>query len=301
MFNQVRYYANNDICIGTKVKKIYIYGNVLSGLIRMGIIVNSLLANIYIMDRPIIQSANKPNILFGGLAIAYALSAYGIGSVALFWLFLACTGLAPYSLSDIETDNPFVALAINTFLVLLFALQHTIMARKNFKEKWTRIIPVHLERSTYVLAAGVAMILVLWFWQILPGIIWSIEHEYARGAILGLAFFGIVYVLFATLVANHFELLGLRQAWLYAAGKPYTPLDFKRQCAYSYSRHPMMLGLLIVLWATPDMPVSRLVLAALLTAYIFVGILFEEHGLIREFGDKYRDYKKEVGMFFTLR
>lgn len=253
------------------------------------------------MNKPVTQQINKANILFRGFAIAYAFVAYGVGSAALFWFFLASTGLAPYSLSDIKSDNVLDALAINTFLVLLFALQHTIMARKSFKQKWVCIVPAHLERSTFVLAAGIVMVLMLWYWQMLPGVVWSIESPYARVAVLGLAFFGVAYVLFATLVANHFELLGLRQAWLYATGRPYTPVDFKRKWVYRYSRHPMMLGLLIVFWSTPDMSVTRLVLAVLLTVYMFIGILFEEQGLIQEFGGKYQDYKQEIGMFFTYR
>lgn len=108
-------------------------------------------------------------------------------------------------------------------------------------------------------------------------------------------------MLFTTLVANYFELLGIRQARLYATGRPYTPLEFKRHWVCRYSRHPMMLGLLVVIWATPDMSVSCLVFAVLLTVYLFVGIQFEERALVLEFGDKYREYKKEVGMFCTFR
>ncbi|SFE12448.1 isoprenylcysteine carboxylmethyltransferase family protein [Nitrosomonas sp. Nm166] len=253
------------------------------------------------MNTPINQPIHKPNILFRGFAIAYALFAYGVGSAALFWLFLASIGMAPYSLSDVKTDNLLAALFINSFLVFLFGLQHTMMARKSFKQKWIRIIPAHLERSTFVLAAGIVMGLMLWYWQTLPGIVWSIEHQYVRLVVFSLAFFGMAYVLFATLVANYFELLGLRQAWLYATGRPYTPVDFKRRWVYRYSRHPMMLGLLIIFWSTPDMSITRFVLAVLLTIYLLVGIRFEEHSLIQEFGEKYQDFKSEVGIFFTFR
>ncbi|MDH5552855.1 MAG: hypothetical protein OEX82_05935, partial [Nitrosomonas sp.] len=158
----------------------------------------------------VVHSRNKSSLLSCGFAIVYALFAYGVGSVALFWFFFAAIGIAPYSLSAFKADNLFTTLAVNTFLVLLFALQHTIMARKSFKQKWIRIIPKHLERSTFVLAAGVFMAVMLWYWQTLPGVIWFIENEYARLATLALAVFGVAYVLVTTLVANHFELLGLR-------------------------------------------------------------------------------------------
>lgn len=245
-------------------------------------------------------SDTKTNILLRGFAIVYALFAYCVGASALFWFFLAAVGFASYSLSGIETDSILAALYINFSLVFLFALQQTAMARKSFKQKWTLIIPAHLERATFVLSAGLCMALILWCWQPLPGVIWSFGNEYARMAVLSLAFVGVAYVIVTTLVANHFELLGIRQAWLYATGRPYTLLQFKRHWVYRYSRHPMMLGLLVVIWATPGMSVSRLVFAVLLTIYLFVGIQFEEHALIQEFGDKYREYKKEVGMFCTF-
>lgn len=243
----------------------------------------------------------KTNLFLRGFAIAYALFAYCVGATALFWFFLAAVGFAPYALSSIETDSFLAAVCINFSLILLFALQHTVMARKSFKQKWVRVIPEHLERATFVLLAGISMALLLWYWQPLPGVIWSVGNEYVRLALLSLAFVGIAYVLATTLIANHFELLGIRQAWLYATGKPYTPLEFKKHWVYKYSRHPMMLGLLVVFWATPDMSVSRLVLAILLTVYLFIGIQFEERALVQEFGDKYREYKKEVGMFCTFR
>lgn len=254
-----------------------------------------------ILNKQAARSDSRSSIFARGFAIMYALFAYCAGASALFWFFLAAVGFAPYSLSSIETDSILAALFINVSLVFLFALQHTVMARKSFKQKWTRIIPEHLERATFVLMAGIFMALILWYWQPLPGVVWSIGNEYARLAVLSFAFAGVAYVLFTTLVANHFELLGIRQAWLYATEKPYTPLEFKRRWVYKYSRHPMMLGLLVVIWATADMSVSRLVLAVLLTAYLFIGIQFEERGLIQEFGDRYRKYKNEVGMFYTFR
>lgn len=246
--------------------------------------------------------AGADKILFSrGFALSYAFFAYAVGAGALFWFFFAAVGIAPYSLSTIEASNLASALAINAMLILIFGTQHTIMARKSFKGKLTRIIPVHLERATFVLATGICMGLILWYWQPLHGNIWSIENEIARFVLLGFAFAAVGYVLITSLVTNHFELFGIRQAWLYATGKPYTPLEFKRQWVYKYSRHPMMLGLLVVIWSTPDMSVTRLALAVLLTIYLFIGIRFEERSLIQEFGDKYRQYQKEVGMFFTLR
>ena len=235
------------------------------------------------------------------IGLTYAVLSYAVGAGALFWLFFAAAGIAPYALSGYQSTGVTQALAIDAGLVFLFALPHTVMARKGFKQKWTRLVPEHLERSTFVLASGIFMAALLWFWQPIPGSVWSVTDSAARLVIQGISLIGVAYILLTSFVTNHFELFGLRQPWLHAIGKPYTPLDFKRRWVYRYSRHPMMLGMLVVLWASPDMTVTRLVLGLLLTVYLFTGIQFEERGLIQEFGDKYREYKKEIGLFFTFR
>lgn len=235
------------------------------------------------------------------LGMGYALFAYSIGAGALFWLFFAAGGFAPYGLSGLETGSTAAAIAANAGLVFVFGLQHTIMARRKFKQWLTRFIPAHLERATFVLMSGIVMIALIWFWQPVEGSIWQVENTVGRVLILAVYVTGIAYVLLTSLITNHFELFGLRQAWLNLKGRPYTPLEFKQVWFYRYSRHPMMLGLLLVFWATPDMSLTRLSLAVLLTVYLFAGIRFEEMGLIQEFGDRYRNYRKEIGMFFTLK
>jgi protein-S-isoprenylcysteine O-methyltransferase Ste14 len=234
-------------------------------------------------------------------ALAYAFVSYSIGAGALFWLFFAAAGLAPYALSEFKADNTAGAFLINLALVSLFALQHSLMARKTLKDKWIRIIPGHLERAAYVLASGIFMGLTLWFWQPLPGSVWSITDPVWKGTVQGISLLGAAYILVSSFITNHFELFGLRQAWLFANGKHHAPLEFKRKLMYRYSRHPMMAGMVVVLWAAPEMTVTRLTLGLLLTLYLFIGIQFEERGLIAEFGDKYRQYKNEIGLFFTIR
>ena len=253
-----------------------------------------------ISNQRVIPHADE-GIISRGFALVYALLCYSIGAGALFWLFFAAADIVPYSLSGYRATTAAGALLINAGLIFLFALQHTVMARKGFKQKWTRLVPEHLERSTFVLASGICMAALLWFWQPLPGSIWSITEPAARLIIQGISLLGVAYVLFTSFVTNHFELFGLRQPWLFATGRTYTPLEFKRIWVYRYSRHPMMLGLLVIFWAAPEMTATRLALAVLLTAYLFTGIKFEERGLIQEFGDKYREYKKEIGLFFTFR
>lgn len=234
------------------------------------------------------------------LGMSYALFSYLVGAAALFWVFFAAGGFAPYGLGA-ETGSATAALAINIGLVLVFALQHTIMARRGFKRWLARFFPAALERATFVLMSGIAMGSLVFFWQDIPGNAWRVDNVAATYTLYGAYALGIVYVLACSFVTNHFELFGLRQAWLYAMDKPYTPLPFKQVWMYKYSRHPMMLGILMILWSSPDMSITRLIMAVLLTGYVFTGIRFEERGLIQEFGDKYRDYQKQIGLFFTFR
>ncbi|HYF31657.1 MAG TPA: NnrU family protein [Chitinophagaceae bacterium] len=188
------------------------------------------------------------------------------------------------------------AILINGSLLLLFALQHSIMARPGFKKWWTTIVPEHLERSTYVLLASLCLMLLMWQWQPIGGMVWSTENETIKTVLLVLYLVGWAIVLLSTFLINHFDLFGLRQVWLYAAGKPYTHLPFRVPFLYKHVRHPLYLGFLIAFWATPVMTVAHLLFAALTTAYIFTAIQLEERDLHKVYGEKYGSYKKQVPM-----
>jgi protein-S-isoprenylcysteine O-methyltransferase Ste14 len=175
------------------------------------------------------------------------------------------------------------------------------MARKTFKAWLSNWIPKVWERSTFVLVSGVAMLLLIALWQGMPDSIWKVTDEFIRYGIVAGSLLGMAYVVATSFITGHFELFGLRQAYLYMMGREYTPLAFKRKWFYTYSRHPMMLGILFVLWCTPDMSMTRFSLAVLMTIYLFKGIKFEEKSLVQEFGEGYQSYQKEVGTFFTFK
>ena len=235
------------------------------------------------------------------LVATYALTAYAVGMAALFWVIFAAGGHAPHGLSDLQAGSPVAAVAINVPRVVAFTAEHTIMARKWFKEAVQQVIPQPIERSTYVMASGIAMAALVYYWQTVPGVTWVFQAPAAVTAIRAIYVLGIGYLVGSSFVTNHFELFGLRQAWLYCTGQQYTPVKFKQAWVYKYSRHPMMLGLIMAFWATPEMSATRFVLAALLTCYIFVGIRFEERSLVQEFGETYREYQRKIGLFFTFR
>jgi protein-S-isoprenylcysteine O-methyltransferase Ste14 len=253
------------------------------------------------MSTAILTNTTNHQATSGWLGMAYAVSGYTIGMAGLFWVLLAVGGLAPYGLTSWQVGNPAAALLINVLLVVIFATQHTIMARKPFKKALTRVLPQHLERATFVIASGIAMTALVWFWQTVPGVVWETTTLWAVITLRTLYVIGIAYLVGSSFVTNHFELFGLRQAWLNLRGHAYEPVTFKQNWTYRYSRHPMMLGLLLAFWCTPEMSATRFVMAALLTLYIFIGIRFEERTLVQEFGETYRKYREEIGLFFTLK
>jgi protein-S-isoprenylcysteine O-methyltransferase Ste14 len=192
-----------------------------------------------------------------------------------------------------QTSLP-IALLTNSGLLLLFALQHSIMARPAFKQRWTKIIPSYLERSTYVLLASLCLLLMMWQWQPIGGVVWEVKSAAIKTLLLVAYLLGWGIVFLATFLINHFDLFGLRQVWLHFVGKPYTSLPFRVPFLYKLVRHPLYLGFLIAFWSTPVMTLTHLLFAVLTTGYIFTAIGFEEKDLDAHFGHRYNQYKKRV-------
>lgn len=201
---------------------------------------------------------------------------------------------------DSGPQSPFtLALAINFALLGLFALQHSVMARPWFKAAWTRIVPMPVERSTYVLFSSLALFLLFWKWQPMGGVVWSVENNPGRLGLEVLFASGWVTVLFTTFLINHFDLFGLRQVWLYLCGRPYTSLKFGTPGLYRLVRHPLYVGWLLVFWSAPVMTAAHLVFAIATTAYILVAIQFEERDLVR-LHDEYTEYRRRVPMIVPV-
>ena len=177
----------------------------------------------------------------------------------------------------------------------LFALQHSIMARQGFKKLLTRVIPVAAERSTYVLASSLALLLLFWQWRPLGGVIWNLEAMPAQAMLYGAYAFGWLLVFVTTFVINHFDLFGLRQVWRELQGQPQTKLRFVMPVLYRVVRHPLYVGWLFVFWSTPRMTMTHLLFAVMTTAYILIAIQFEEADLLREHPE-YARYREQVPM-----
>lgn len=227
----------------------------------------------------------------------YGLVAYGL----FFGTFLYACGwvggfLTPTTLDGPASEPIGKALAIDVALLALFAVQHSVMARKGFKAWWTRFVPREIERSTYTLFSSLALILMFWQWRPLGGIVWDIQAPAGRIVLYALFAFGWGLVLLSTFLIHHFDLFGLRQVWLQLLGRPYQPLRFATPGPYRMVRHPLYLGWLFAFWMTPTMTLAHLVFAIATTAYILLAIRFEERDLVHEHGALYEDYRRRVPM-----
>ena len=227
---------------------------------------------------------------------AYGFVCYALGMASLLYLagFIGNIGV-PKSIDGPATSPLWRALIVNTGLVMLFGLQHSVMARPTFKTWWTRIVSRPIERSTYVVASALALFALFYGWQPMGGVIWHVEDTLGRTSLHALYAAGWVGVVAVTFLINHFELFGLQQVWVQLRGKEFHSPRFLTPGPYSVVRHPLYVGWLTVMWATPTMTVAHLVLSLGMTVYILIAIYFEERNLV-EFHPEYAEYRRRVPM-----
>lgn len=194
-----------------------------------------------------------------------------------------------------------VAVVVNLLLLSLFAVQHSVMARRGFKTWWSRLVPAPIERSTYVLAATACLAVLMLWWHPMTVTLWHVGTPWLRSTLIGISLVGWLFVLASTFLISHTDLFGLRQVLAAARGRSLPPYRFVTPLWYRVVRHPLYLGFLVAFWVTPTMSVGHLLFAAATTGYILVGLRLEERDLVAAFGDDYRAYRSRVPALIPRR
>jgi len=240
------------------------------------------------------------------LIFIYGLISYTIGMVGLAWFILFIGpfsdmgGFLPAHINSAEPVPLSMALWINLAVILIFGLQHSLMARASFMAQLTRIIPQAAERSTYVLLSGVVMALFCLYWQPIEGTLWHVENTMGKTILIAGYIAGWSITLISTFLINHFELFGLQQIYCNLKNKPVPEPGFTDRFLYKLVRHPLQFGVLIGIWSTPYMTMTHLTLTLSMTTYIFIGLYYEERDLVSSLGDEYVNYQKRTHMILPI-
>lgn len=234
------------------------------------------------------------------LSLRWFAVGYGGASYLIFLaVFVYAIGFAgnlvvPKSIDAGSQTAPSESVTVDLLLLGLFAIPHSVMARPRFKRWWTQFVPVAVERSTYVLVSSLLLALLFWQWRPLRGTVWQVETPLIEAVLWGCFALGWLIALISTFLIDHFDLFGIRQVYLYALGKPYTPPPFRTPFLYRVVRHPIMFGFLLAFWATPLMTWGHLLFAGTTTAYILIGIRLEEQDLSNALGRSYEEYREQI-------
>ena len=239
---------------------------------------------------------------FKFIAFLYGVASYLVFFVTILYAIGFVMGvMVPKNIDTGATSSLPTAIVVNLLLMSLFAVQHSVMARKGFKAWWTQFVPKPIERSTYVLAASSCLLLLFWQWRAIPTVVWQVDDPNLAVAVAMFSLVGWVLVFTSTFLINHFELFGLSQVVNNLADKQVAAPRFRTPLLYKFVRHPIYLGFIIAFWAAPVMTVGHMLFAAVTTAYILVGIWLEERDLVEMFGDQYREYRQRVSMLIPWR
>lgn len=230
--------------------------------------------------------------------LLFGVAAYGIFFATFLYLigFVGNLPGVPRTIDWAPTSSPASAFMVDLGLIAFFGLQHSLMARQSFKKKWTKIVPEAVERSVYVLAASLVLIVLFLLWRPIPQVIWDVDNIVGAGVLWALFALGWLIVLLSTFLLGHFELFGLKQVYLNLVGRSGGSAEFRQPLFYKIVRHPLYAGFFLAFWATPSMTLGHLLFALGMSAYILIAIQYEERDLVALFGSDYERYQHEVGM-----
>src|SRR5437868_3282106 len=233
--------------------------------------------------------------------LLYSIVSYGLFLGAFTYFAVFSDGIfVPKTVDSGVPAGIAVAVIVNLAVILIFGLQHSIMARASFKRALTRVVPPALERATFVLASSLALILVMWQWRALPTVLWHVDNSAAAGTLWCINAAGWLGVPVCSFLIDHFDLFGIKQALRAFRRTTVGKTGFVTPLFYKYLRHPMMTSLMVGLWITPHMTAGHALLAAGMTLYIVIGVRFEERSLAKELGAEYERYQATTPRFLPV-
>ena len=236
------------------------------------------------------------------IAFIYGVFAYLVFGLSFLYAIGFVSGyVVPTTLNVGKAASPVAAVIFDLLVLGVFAIQHSGMARQAFKRWLTRLVTPAVERSTYVLASSLALVLIFWQWRPITAQVWQVDSPGFAELLIALSWVGWVIVVSGTFQISHFELFGLSQVTNNLLNRPAPEPELRTPLYYRFVRHPLYLGFILAFWCTPSMTAGHLLFAAVTTAYILVGIMFEERDLIAVFGEEYRRYRKRVPMLIPWR
>ena len=229
---------------------------------------------------------------------AFAIMAYLLGTVSLLYVagFIADFGV-PKGISDGPQTSVWLAVLLDTGLVGLFGVQHSIAARASFKRWWTQFVPRAFERATYLCMTAIMTGVLVYFWRPIPITLWHVRSGIGASALIA-AYVGVwMLMCAATFSFGYFHFFGLAQAWRTFVQSPPSPANLSERYLYAFVRHPISVGWMTAPLLVPHLTVGHLVFATATALYILIATPFEEADLLEEIGAPYAEYCKRVPRF----
>lgn len=205
--------------------------------------------------------------------------------------------------------SPAAALGWNALLSLIFFAQHSVMVRRPIRARLATVIPVRYDGAFYAITSGLALTFAAVLYQRDSAPSLFVLHGLSRFSVDLLALLAVASFAWGVIALRTFDPFGLGPIRRHLRGAPAPAADAMPSRAealvirgpYRWVRHPLYAAVIILLWATPEMSLGRVVSAALWTAWIVVGTVLEERDLVADFGAAYRQYCKRVPMLIPWR
>jgi methanethiol S-methyltransferase len=183
------------------------------------------------------------------------------------------------------SSHPARDTAVNLLLFTAFAMHHSLFARTRVRGWVARTVPGASERTLFVCAASVLLLLVCWLWRLLPGTVWHVDG--APSVLMhAIQIAGIALVISSAAVVGVSDLAGLSSS--------HASAEVRSQGPYRWIRHPIYAGWLLLTFAVPLMSMTRFVFAVASATYLLIAIPLEERTLRRMAPEGYARYATQV-------